>query len=658
MTEPQSPAGTHPTKPFHQNYPLQVGALLVWVVAWIGVQSLLDRNAFDAGQQIGSFLVIILGIFMGAFLRGRAWFFRLLTSVPFAISQISFLAIALLAAALTGGTEPLNLQESLWFWALLSLLAVSMLCVAWKRRPYPAHRVGFLLVHVSASLVLLGGLWGQFSEVRGSRTLRVGETVDSFSRLKKGKLDQDAYALPGFRLRLEQVAVEPSGPAYRLYAFTHPDGKGGFEKEPKTIDAPPGGQPRLPGSGLLLEVERILPNGVDAGEFINNPKAPENPALRVMLGIGTQEPLVGDLFSRVEGKARRDEPGGRFAVVFQDHWSTELLTRLRPGLPTSQKLLLTYLGRTFEHEAKVGGSWDFPTFRLTVEKAYPDFAVKKDRDGNPEAYSRSQNPVEPWLELRLHNPDGSTKRVMLSASHPDVSDQLNEPNLPKGLNLRFVQEGAESQSRFVVFTREDQSARLVEKGRVSRSEPFSLGKPFVVERGLSVTPVATLDHAEYVPNFVPYPDPTLAGTFARPVMKVKVWDPASSRSEEKWLDAKGPDGTPVAELFMNGQVKLIYQPRSPEAEDLRTVLTVLDEQGHPLLEKTTKLRDPLVFRGHAFFPDGTLPEQPGVSKILIEKKSGFWLSALGYLSLLIGIAWMFYLKPVLKRRAVRAEEPS
>ena len=67
------------------------------------------------------------------------------------------LAVGLLGAlALTAGFPALLPGSSL----LLGLLTVATLAVAWKRRPYPWSRVGFLLVHVAPLLVVLGGALG------------------------------------------------------------------------------------------------------------------------------------------------------------------------------------------------------------------------------------------------------------------------------------------------------------------------------------------------------------------------------------------------------------------------------------------------------------------------------------------------------------------
>jgi len=665
-------------KSFHQNSKLQILALLCWAIAWMAVQSLLNLKGFTAKQQVTAFLAFAIALCGAAFIVRREWFHQLLTSVPFAVSQMCFMALAVVMGTVVVQdespdfyerfyglfvrkaifwTHSADLYRSLWFYALLSLLALSMLAVAWKRRPYPAHRIGFLLVHVSTSVILLGGLWGKYSYVRAFNELRAGEPTNTFYKMKNMRPDPgEPYPLPDFRIQLNQFTVEQYVPEYKLYAFVEPNGKGGFEKNPKAYEVKPGINAQLPLSKLHFSVEKLIPNALDAGEFVNNPNAPENPALRVMLGIGEPQPVIGDLFARREHAARRDEPGGRFAVVYQDRWSTDLLNQLRPKAPKAEKVVLTFMGKTTRHDAKVGATWDFPAFSLKVEKYYPDFAVEKDEDGNPQAYSRSTKPVEPWLELTLREPGVPPRRVMLSARNPKLSDQLNDPNLPKGLRLSYVREGEERQSRFVVFTREDHSIRLVENGRVTRSAPLQLNKPFIVEKGLSATAVATLDHAEYLPAFVSHPDPKEALKFERPVLKVKIWDPGSGRSEEKWLDALGPDGLPRPETFFDQKIGLIYKAKDTEPKDFRSELVVFDSMGKQLAKKIVSVNDPLIYEGHWFYQSNYNPEDPSVSGIMVVREPGLWLVYVGFLMLIVGIVWMFYLKPIIKRRDAAKKE--
>ena len=659
---------------FHQKSGLQFVALLCWAAAWMLAQSLLDAKGFNAQQQVTVFVLLATVVYGAGFIARREWFYQLLTSVQFAVSQMLLMALAVAVGMLIPqGEAPdfyastygpflckliswshsADLYHSLWFYALLSLLALSMAAVAWKRRPYPAHRVGFLLVHLSTSVIFLGALWGAYSSVHAYRELREGESTATFYKLENQRPGPERpYTLPDSRIQLNK-ATPQHPPKFKLYAFVKPDGKGGFEKDPKAYEVAEGMKAPLPHSKLHFSVERLLPNALDAGEFINNPTAPENPALRVMLGIGAPQPVIGDLFAHLDNAARRDEPGGRFAVVYQDRWSPSLLDQLRPRAPRGEKIALTFRGKTTLLDARVGASWDFPTYSLKVEHYYPDFAVVKDKEGNPHATSRSSNPAEPWLELTFRESGGKPRRVMLSARNPGLSDQLNAPNLPKGLSLSYVRLGEERQSRFVLFTRDDQTIRLIQNGRVTRSGPLQLNKPFIVEKGLSATVVAVMDHAEYVPAFVPHSDAKAAVKFERPVLRVKVWDPDAGRSEEKWLDGlslHAPDGSPSPETFFGKTVGLVYEAKDAGPGDARSELVVLDAAGKEVAKKSVSVHDPLIVQGHRFYQSNHRSSDPGASGIIVVRESGHWLVYIGFLMLLLGIAWMFYLKPVLKHR--------
>ncbi len=679
MTESGAPErGALAAKPFHLDFKLQLAALGIWIAAWIAAQGQLVHWGFSAKQQVAAFSALAAAIYGVAFIARRAGFFELLTSVPFAVSQMLFMAAAGGLGTLVPQDEPTDfygqhygpfarrfifllrsedLFHSLWFYALLSLLALSMLAVAWKRRPYPAHRMGFLLVHVSTSIILLGCLWGAFGQVRAFNELRAGQPAEVFYQMKHRRPDYgEPYKLPGFRIQLNRTTAERPAPEYKLYAFVQPDGQGGFEKNPKAYEAKQGMKAKLPLSRLHFSVEQIIPNALEAGEFIDNPDAPENPALRVMLGIGEPQPVVGDLFAHRESAARRDEPGGRFAVVYVDAWSDALLNQLRPRPPTAEKILLSSMGQVTEHDAKVGSAWAFQSSTLKVEKYYPDFAVEKDKEGNPHAYTRSLRAVEPWLELSLRQPGAPPRRVMLSARNPGLSDQLNGPNLPIGLQLKYVREGEEGQSRFVVFTRQDHSVRLIENGKVARSEPFQFNKPFIIQKGLSATAVAAMDHADFIPAFVPHPDPKEAVKFDHPVMKVKLWDPDSGKSEEKWLDTSSPEGPPKLEAFFDRSVGLSYKAKAGDSPDFHSELVVLDATGKVLAKKTVGTHEPLVFHGYEIFQSNNAPVDSAGGAIMVVREPGQWLVHLGFLCLIVGIAWMFYLKPVLKGRGASKKE--
>lgn len=496
-----------------------------------------------------------------------------------------------------------------------------------------SRAAGGLTWLLAPALILGGGLWGHFGKVRGHQLLRLKQPVDQFMTEGGGQVP---YSLPGFAVELESLRPDPPEPAFRLLV---PDGKEG-----RSIEVKEGLKGSLPG-GFTFEMEKLLPNALDQGEVRDNPEAPENPALKVMLGVGAPEPVVGMLFSRRGAAARHEEPGGRFGVAFQDTWSPELLASLGPRPPTVETLQVVLGGQTLDHSAALGGTWAFPTFRLRVVRAFPDFAVRPDAKGNPQPGTKSEKPLDPWLELTLETPDGSSRRVLLSARNPEVTDSLNAPNLPEGMSLRYVRSGEERQTRFVVFTRDDQKIRLVEDRQISRMEPLRLNHPFIVAPGLSVTALQALAHAEILHAFVPHPDPAAATRYERPALRLRVSELGKGPETTLWLDARLAGGEPEVRTLFGGRLRLALQPKPLEPADLKPVISMRSRDGRELARRELGANMPFVYDGHAFCLARELPAEPGAIDLQLTREPGLGLVYLGCSLLFLGLLWLFLLEP-------------
>jgi hypothetical protein len=634
----------------------QAFLLATWGAAWMVVQGLLSARGLGASVQVGGLLLGLLLAFGGAYAFLRERFLRLLTSIPFAVTQILFMGLMVLLGILVPQEQPAedylerfgpllgdwirlthlgDLFHSLWFSALLALLALSMLAVAWKRRPYPMAKLGFLLVHAAPTLVFAGGLWNQFGGVKAFTELKVGQGTYTFRRTHGGT----PYVLPGFQVKLERFEVRRRSEAeYRLIVSARTPGqsRGGSE----SLAVVEGERGRLSKAALEFEVERLIPNGVEFEKHPNPPKEAQDPdVLAVMLGIGRPEPLLGYLLRDGEEGSRKDEPLGRFTVLFRPRLDPTLLATLRPRPPQAQKIVVDQGGQTREFAAQPGDVLVLGDATLRVRALYPDFQVLRDGRGNPIPSSRSQEPRDPWLELEYSRPGGAATRVLLSARQPEYTHRLNEPNLPKGMRLSYVREGEEWQRRFVVFSREGNRVDLVQDGAVARTETWALNRPFLVEKGLSVTAVGLYDRY--------YPVSQEAKVQGRPVIRVRLRDPLSGATERVWLDPREEK----AQLAFAGRVALRYALVPPEPKDFRSTLVIADPHGHELARQVVGVNEPLVHGGHAFRQSRRTPRDAEASAILVVDQPGAWLAWLGYAMLLIGIAWMFYLKPWLKGRA-------
>ncbi len=625
-------------------------AVLAWALAWMALESWAGRRGVGPLAQAlapaGACLVLagaltfgapglgrrlaasrlLAGSLAGAILLGLGAGWAVVRARGGEVLSGSFLDLpfSILATA-----RPSDLLRSLWLEALLVPLAAQALAAV-RDRTALRRRPGLGLLLAAPVLLAAAALWNRAGGLRAVQTLQAGRATAVFEPTRP---TGQPLPLPGFRVRLEDLDAVRRDPAFRL------DVAGPQERWTTHVESGQGGD--LPG-GLRYQVERLIPDALPSGQVVEDPRGPENPAVQVMLGLGNSEPLIGVLFAREPDGWRRDEPQGRFAVVYRERFEPSLLATLRPHPPTRQKLVLTFMGKTLEHPVQPGGVWDLPGFSLRVVGVYPDLGgLRKGADGRQELFSRSPFYRNPWLQVRLRQASGAEADLLLSArpvQDKDYTDYLAR-TLPPGLSLRYVPEGAELQDRFVLLTREDGKVRLVEDGRVTRTADLAPNKPFLVEKGLSVTLLGRYDRARFEPDFVPDPDVDVTAQSERPVLRLRVWDPATGAAESRWLQARGADGQPVGAAFLGGRIRLEYRPKAPDLEDLRGTLAAVDPSGAELARGPVTAEKAFAFRGHRFYLDGWIPGAPASARLLLVTDPGLSLAWAGLTCLVAGTVW-------------------
>lgn len=635
-------------------------AAAAWALLWMALETWFQRRGLNpVPQALAPLGVCLLGAAVLAFAT-PAWGRRILSSRALPVSLAGTLLLALAAGAavvrarggetLPGGflNAPFSLLatarmsdlcRSLWLESLLLPLAGLVLARVWAARAEWASRPDHPLL--AGGLLLLAGasLWNRAEFQQASQWVAQDATAGVFQTTLRPA--EGPLTLPGFRIRLAQIRVVPSSPAFRLAVMGNPPGTGGPDSW--TIPVESGQAGALPG-GLRYRVERLIPDARPSGQVAEDPQGPLNPAVQVMLGLGNTEPLVGVLFSQDPAGRRRDEPQGRFAVVYRDRFEPALLQSLRPHPPTEPKLVLGFMGKTLEHPARLGEVWDLPGFSLTVTGIYPDFGgLRKGPAGKPELYSRTPFYRNPWIQVQLRQASGASAPLLLSAlpvEDKDYSAYLARV-LPPGMTLAYDPEGAELQDRFVLITREDRKIRLLEDGHVVRTEDQALDKPFVVEKGLSVTVLARYDHARFEPDFVPDPEAEGGAQSRHPVLRVRVWDPATGAAESHWLQASGPEGQPVGAAFLGGRIHLVYRPKDPDPRDLSATLVVTDANGAERVRGVCGTGEPLVYQGFRFYVDGYASGPPSALNLRVDRDPALGLAWVGLvLTLAGGAGWM------------------
>ena len=632
-----------------------------WTLLWMALETWFQRRGVGPVAQALAPLGVCLLVAAVLAFAIPAWGRRILSSraLPGSLAGALLLALAVGAAVVRArGGEVLpgsflnapfsllatarlsDLSRSLWLESLLLPLAGLALArawavrAAWASRPDHPLRAGGLLLLAGASL------WNRAGAQQASQWVAQGATAGLFQTTLRPA--EGPLTLPGFRIRLAQIQVAPSAPAFRLAVPGHSSGTGGADAWTSPVE--PGQAGELPG-GLRYRVEKLIPDARPSGQVAEDPQGPPNPAVQVMLGLGSTQPLVGVLFAQDPAGWRRDEPQGRFAVVYRDRFDPALLQALRPHPPTESKLVLGFMGKTLEHPARLGEVWNLPGFSLTVTGIYPDFGgLRKGPAGKPELFSRTPFYRNPWIQVQLCQASGASAPLLLSALPVEDKDYgaYLARVLPPGMTLAYDPVGAELQDRFVLITRADQKIRLLENGRVVRTEDLALDKPFVVEKGLSVTVLARYDHARFESDFVPNPDVDANAPAQHPVLRVRVWDPATGAAESHWLQASGPEGQPVGAAFIGGRVRLDYRPKGPDPRDLSATLAVTDAAGTELARGACGTGAPLVYQGFRFYVDGYAPGPPPMLNLRVDRDPALGLAWVGLVLILAGgVGWIW-----------------
>lgn len=317
---------------------------------------------------------------------------------------------------------------------------------------------------------------------------------------------------------------------------------------------------------LIFSAERFLPAAVELDQLPALPTEAKDPdVMMVMLGVGGNQPLVGFLHAHGSTGFRREEPQGRFAVMFREALDPALLQNLRPHLPSSQRLVASWGNESRGVVAEPGKTLETPGGSFRVVAQFPDFEVRPDVQGRPVMGTRSQEPRDPWLEVAYLRPGNPPKRVLLSARQPELTQRLNAPNLAPGLKVDYRRENEELQSRFVVFTRADHRVSVVENGVITHSEGAAVNRPLVVAPGLSVTALGFFDRFS--------PASSLAN--AVPALRLRVADRERGRVERLWL--RTHDTTPAVFFSEQAQVKML--PQAQGSKEIHLEVRVRDGRG-------------------------------------------------------------------------------
>ena len=183
----------------------------------------------------------------------------------------------------------------------------------------------------------------------------------------------------------------------------------------------------------------------------------------------------------------------------------------------------------------------------------------------------------------------------------------------------------------------------------ARQEPVRLGQPIPV--GPDGTTVEVL---RYVPHFfVSLEDKKVTSASdnrVNPAIQVRVRTPEGEST--RWLFAKFPDMDTHHGHATGGGPPMRYVRQT---KSYASHVTVLDQQGEELRKATVRVNEPLKVGRYTFYQSGydTRTEQATTLEVVYDP--GVPLVFAGFVLMPFGIAFVFYIQPLLRRTRATAE---
>ncbi len=524
-----------------------------------------------------------------------------------------------------------NVFQSYWFVLLLGLLCVNLTCCTIERWRGDVLQLGFLLTHISIVLILVGSIIGIKFGQKGSLWIAEGQKVRQFQQIT-GR----SAPLP-FELELIKFVTEKHPPEFELVSYV----KDKHREKVLPIDV--GIQQHIPKSPYAVTIQEFYPDAALMEEAVNKSEQLKNPAVFLQLYASEKVAVEGWLVAKDRNSFTDTKRNLRLEYLWLDsaeafeQASTQVVSLKKPTLTATLKDKKT----TKKVPIEKGESFTLGDYNITFLEFVLDFT----RRDLPVDQQQLANPA---IRIELEGPGGKESRWVF-ANFPDW-DKMH-PAKNKGVkftcdvppDFSFVSQQIRilhgpDNKRLFTFIRDDKVVETVDWEMGKKYDIGDTDKQLRIEKFYS--------HFGIEQSVVNRSD-----ELKKPAVQIEISGPAGKFEDWVFADAPNPTAYPDGNFF------LLYKQFGENIKDWKSTLRVIVE-GEVVMEKTIEVNDPLKYGGFAFYQSSYDPENPKISGIQVARDPGVFLVYTGFTTLCFGIIFIFYLKPLVRRRirAVKAEE--
>ncbi len=524
-------------------------------------------------------------------------------------------------ASLLQLTQITHVFSSYWFTLLLLLLAVNLICCTIDRWRGTILQTGFILTHISIILILAGSIIGLWFGQKGVLWIAEGQKSEQFY-LRDGT----PRPLP-FELHLDAFITEKHPPKYDLLSYVkdqHREGR---------LSTEPGKPQPVPKSPYVVTVRDYIPDAALLEEAINTSEEVKNPAIFVQLYGSETVTVEGWLIAKDRNWYIDRKRDLRLEYRWVD--SEEELKKVTVTSPSKPRLIvrLKEKGTSQEFQAEVGKSLTWEGYNLKILDFVLDFTQRM----RP---LREQQPNNPAIQVEVDGPQGKESRWVF-ASFPDWDEM--HPTKYKELKLLCeVPQDISFVSQQIKILQGPNDQRLfayIKEDKVVESFTWELEKKYSIGNSGQQLKVS-----KFYPSFgIKQSVVKKSDELKKPALFVEIDGPKGKSTD--WVFAEAPQAT----AYKDGNFFLLYKQMGENIKDWKSKLRIV-EGGKTVAEKTIEVNDPLKYKGYTFYQASYDPQNEKLSGLQVANDPGVPLVYFGFFFLCFGIIFIFYIKPLLRRR--------
>ncbi|GJQ58640.1 MAG: hypothetical protein D8M57_12445 [Candidatus Scalindua sp. AMX11] len=528
-------------------------------------------------------------------------------------------------------TQLTDIFHSYWFALLLLFLCVNLGSCTVKRWRNTVLQIGFILTHVSIILIMIGCFIDLQLGEKGGVNVYEGRSVDYY--LTRG----DYQKVPlDFEIHLDDFIIEKHPPKYRLIAYV----KDKDSQTPLTVKV--GKTYNIKDSNYSVTVKDFYPDAEYSQKPINISSDPVNPAIYVQMFGSEEITAEGWLFAK--GLNWYNDPDHNMRVEYfwvdNDRDFEKLTTIVEKGSPPKLGLELEDRGIKLDIPIEVGTVFEVEGTEYKVE--IKEFALDYMNRTKPLQEQEMSNPA---VMVDITGPQGVDSRWSFS-KYPDYWDQAHQTkykdirvtcNVPDDFTL------TSNKIRIIQNQDKEKVIAYIEGGELKKIVNWEVGKRSEVGGSGYQLRIAKFFPSYSVENEVI----KKSDTVNNPALRIEIAGPRGTVDD--WILGQTP-----AKWYPDNNFALLYEKFGMEIKDFKSKLRVVDN-GKTVLSKTIEVNDPLKYDGYVFYQSSYDPEGGLYSGLQVAKNPGIIVVYTGFIILCVGVVFIFYVKPFLRRKSKKKE---